>query len=202
MRYLAIDFETANSQRTSICAFGYACFEAGAMISSGVELCRPEPDYYHSMNISIHGIRPKDTAGKPGFEALLPIIQAHEPDFLVAHNAAFDMGCLRAWCDAHGQPYPQYPYLCTVVVLRRLIPGLPGYKLDQMCRLHGIPLNHHEAGSDAAACGLLLSEALQRTGTASAEDLCQRLGIRLGNLESDTYTACGCGQPRPYRRRR
>lgn len=196
MRYLAIDFETANAERSSICAFGFACFEDGVLRESGVELCRPDPDYYDGWNIRIHGIRPEDTANSPGFGSLLPIFSQYSPDFLVAHNAAFDMSCLRAWCGAHGQPYPDFRYLCTLVASRRLVPGLPSYSLDTLCRMNDIPLNHHEASSDATACGLLLAEALRLTGAGSAEDLCSRLGICLGSLDGDTYIACGCGPRR------
>lgn len=196
MRYLAIDFETANAERSSICAFGFACFEEGGFKESGVELCRPDPDYYDPWNVRIHGIRPEDTANSPGFAELLPIFRTYHPDFLVAHNAAFDMSCLRAWCGSHGMPYPDFRYLCTLVTSRRMVPGLPSYSLDTLARLYQIPLNHHEAGSDATACGFLLAEAMRSTSSASIDEFCAGLGIRCGSLDGDTYTACGCSQTR------
>lgn len=67
MRYLAIDFETANASRSSICAFGYALFENGKLVAQGADLCRPVPDYYDPRNVRIHGITDQKTRRLAGF---------------------------------------------------------------------------------------------------------------------------------------
>ncbi len=189
MRYLAIDFETANSERSSICAFGYALFEDGRVVMAGAELCKPEPNYYDFWNIEVHGITPAMTAHLSGFETLFPRIDQLKPDFLVAHNAAFDISCIRKWCDLTGRNYPQYPYICTCQISRRLYPTM-SHSLDQICRMHQIQLNHHEAGSDALACGLILQRAFAETGTRTIDELCAFLRIRMGRLFADSYDSC------------
>jgi len=181
MRFLAIDFETANAKRSSICAFGYALFEEGSLVTSGVDLCKPEPNYYDFWNTRIHGITYEDTCLLGGFEDLVQKIDAFWPDFIVAHNASFDISCLRSWCDSRGYVYPDYPYICTVVTSRSLHANM-SHALDAMCRLYDIPLNHHEAGSDAMACGLLMQKFLQMTHSTSADSLCQTLGISMGKI--------------------
>lgn len=87
MRYLAIDFETANASRSSICAFGYALFENGKLVAQGADLCRPVPDYYDPRNVRIHGITDQKTRRLAGFEAHIDQIDQMNPDFIVAHNA-------------------------------------------------------------------------------------------------------------------
>lgn len=203
MRYLAIDFETANSARTSICAFGYALFEDGVIKDSGVDLCRPEPNYYDYWNTRLHGIDFTATSHLPGFAGHIAKFSHYQPDFLVAHNAAFDMSCLRKWCDLAGIDYPSFPYICTLVTSKILHPGIPGYTLDAMCNLYKLPLDHHEAGSDAIACGLLLGEALKKVQATSMQDFCAKLNIKQGCLFCGGYTPCtgkSCAQKRQSRR--
>ena len=168
MRYLAIDFETANASRSSICAFGYALFEDGKLVAQGADLCRPVPDYYDPRNVRIHGITDQQTRHMAGFEAHIDRIDQLKPDFIAAHNASFDISCIRHWCDQAGRKYPVYPYLCTVVTSRILYPDM-GHTLADVSRLHGIALNHHEAGSDALACGLILQKAFESTAARSAQ---------------------------------
>jgi DNA polymerase-3 subunit epsilon len=199
MRYLAIDFETANASRSSICAFGYALFEDGKLVAQGADLCRPVPDYYDPRNVRIHGITDQKTRHLAGFEAHIDRIDQLKPDFIAAHNASFDISCIRHWCDQAGRKYPVYPYLCTVVTSRILYPDM-GHTLADVSRLHGIALNHHEAGSDALACGLILQKAFVSTAARSAHELCQRLGIQMGHLTEGDYTACVSSRPSSRRK--
>ena len=61
---------------------------------------------------------------------------------------------------------PECRYLCTVKVSKRVWPELENHKLDTVSAALHIDLNHHEAGSDARAAGLILQAALRRTGSA------------------------------------
>jgi DNA polymerase III subunit epsilon len=192
MRYLAIDFETANAKRTSICAFGFALFENGSLLESGVELCKPEPNYYDYWNTRIHGITFDDTCHLPDFSGQMAKFAYYQPDFLVAHNASFDMSCLRQWCNLASLEYPNYPYVCTLITSKILHPGHPSHTLDAMCRLYQVPLNHHEAGSDAAGCGYLFAEANKKIQAADLHEFCTRLNIEPGCLKGDCYQPCRC----------
>ncbi len=190
MRFLAIDFETANSKRSSICAYGFALFENGQLIESGSDICRPEPDYFDPWNIRVHGITPDKTAGLSGFENHIEKIFEYKPDFLVAHNASFDISCIRNWCDVTNHAYPHFDYLCTLVSSRLLFPTAPRHTLDTICRMHHIPLNHHEAGSDAVACGLIMQKSIEIVGAKSHKDFCKKLSMHVGNVCDNGYTPC------------
>jgi DNA polymerase-3 subunit epsilon len=190
MRFLAIDFETANSKRSSICAFGFALFEDGHLIESGSELCRPVPDFFDPWNIRIHAITPEMTIGLSGFEAHINKIKDYNPDFVVAHNASFDISCIRNWCDVASHSYPQFEYLCTLVSSRLLFPSAPSHTLDSICQMHHISLNHHEAESDAVACGFIMQKAAEIIGAKSHTDFCKKLKMRSGNVYDNGYTPC------------
>lgn len=44
--FAAIDFETANEQRTSVCSVGVVIVRDGEFTDSFYSLIRPEPEYY------------------------------------------------------------------------------------------------------------------------------------------------------------
>ena len=44
--FAAIDFETANQQRTSVCSVGIVIVRDGEIVDSYYSLIRPEPEYY------------------------------------------------------------------------------------------------------------------------------------------------------------
>lgn len=75
--------------------------------------------------------------------------------FLAAHNAAFDRRVLGACCAAAGLAAPAVPFACTVQIARRTWGCRPA-NLPAVCRRLGIPLVHHDPGSDAEACARIV----------------------------------------------
>ena len=57
--YVALDVETANSFRGSICSIGLVKFQNGKVVDSFYSLINPEEDFDYR-NINIHGITQKD----------------------------------------------------------------------------------------------------------------------------------------------
>lgn len=55
MNFIALDFETANADLSSICQVGLVAFRDGKVADTYTTLVDPE-DHFDSMNISIHGI--------------------------------------------------------------------------------------------------------------------------------------------------
>ena len=95
--FAAIDFETANEQRTSVCSVGVVVVRGGVIADRFYSLIRPEPEYYSYWNTRVHGLTLEDTAEAPVFphvwEKVTPLIEGLP---LVAHNSPFDEGC-PAW---------------------------------------------------------------------------------------------------------
>ena len=59
MKTIAIDFETANEQRSSACSVGLAWIEDGQVVRVEERFIRPKTMRFSSFNIAIHGIRPE-----------------------------------------------------------------------------------------------------------------------------------------------
>lgn len=157
--FAAIDFETANSNRSSVCSVGVVIVENGEITDSYYHLIRPYPNYYHPRNVEVHGILPGDTEHAPTFPEvwaeIAPRIR-HLP--LVAHNKAFDESCLKACFKAYGLTYPDYPFHCTLTAARRCFcqHELPNHRLHTVAAHFGYNLiPHHHALADAEACAII-----------------------------------------------
>ncbi len=158
--FAAIDFETANGNRESACAIGITRVEKGEITAQCSRLIRPPTSEFHYYCTKIHGLHWRDVRGEPTFGALWPEIKHFFEglNFIAAHNAKFDRGVLRACCALYDLPMPQTPFLDTVTLSRRSW-KLPSAKLSTVCGHLAIPLNHHDAGSDAEACARIVLNA-------------------------------------------
>ncbi len=185
MKYAALDFEVGNANLISACSVGLSVFEDFHCIRRLGCLIHPPSAAgpFHWGNVRVHGIRRRDVADAPRFDALWGELRdSLEGSVVVCHNAAFDTAVLCACLDYFGLPYPDCRYLCTVKVAQAVWPEMENHRLNTLAQSLGIQLAHHEAGSDAHAAGLLLLEALRATGCADAEELSCRLGLQLGVL--------------------
>ena len=96
---------------------------------------------------------------------------------------------------------PECRYVCTVKVSQRVWPDLANHKLDTVSDYLGIMLDHHEAGSDARAAGLILQAALRETGAADADVLADTIGMRMGRISSMGKTPCSIAKNTIEKRR-
>jgi DNA polymerase-3 subunit epsilon len=65
--FAAIDFETANGQRSSVCSVGVVVVRNGLIINTFYSLIKPEPDYYAWFCQKVHGLTHEDTDNAPVF---------------------------------------------------------------------------------------------------------------------------------------
>lgn len=92
--FAAIDFETANGKRTSVCSVGVVVVRGGEVTDSFYSLIRPRPNFYSRFTTAIHGLTYDDTAEAPDFETVWKQIAPRIEGLpLVAHNSPFDEGC-------------------------------------------------------------------------------------------------------------
>ena len=61
----AIDFETANGQRSSVCSVGVVVVRGGVITDTFYSLIHPEPDYYTWFCQEVHGLSHEDTDNAP-----------------------------------------------------------------------------------------------------------------------------------------
>ena len=119
--FAAIDFETANGKRTSVCSVGIVIVKGGKIVNKIYRLIRPAPNYYTQWTTAIHGLTYDDTMEADDFpEVWAEIKPLLEGLPLVAHNSPFDEGCLRAVHELYGMTYPNYKFYCTCRTSRKV----------------------------------------------------------------------------------
>lgn len=196
--FVAIDVETANARRGSICAIGAVVVRAGVPAAVHSWLTRPPRglDDFAGFNIGLHGITPEMVADQPAFtERLDQLLELADGLPLVAHNAAFDMGALREACVATDREWPTTDYACSLMMARRAL-DLISYNLPMVAAECGVDLiNHHEAGSDALSCAYIVLEIARRRNASTFSSLCADLQVLAGRLQTAAWRGC-CGVPK------
>lgn len=197
MRYVALDFETGNAYYTSACSVGVAVFEDHRIVNQYVRLIRPPESVgaFHWYNVKIHGIHQNQLINEPSFDQVWSNIEKDiEGSVLICHNAMFDTAVLCKCLEFYELPLPCCRYICTVKVSQRMWPHLNNHKLDTVAASLNISLNHHEAGSDALAAGLILQAAMQQANVKDVDELSRVLGIRLGIISPERRISCSSAQ--------
>lgn len=154
--FAAIDFETANNERSSVCSVGIVIVRDGEIVDSFYSLINPEPNYYNYWCSQVHGLTREDTDTAPIFpevwKQVEPLIEGLP---LVAHNRPFDESCLKAVFRVYQMDYPDYEFHCTLIQSRRVWPE-GRHNLDVIAARCGYNLTaHHHALADAEACGAI-----------------------------------------------
>ena len=154
--YVVFDVETPNAKSDRMSAIGITLIENGAVTGSFYSLVNPET-HFDPFNTRLTGISAETVQGAPNFAALWPTIAPLlSRGVLVAHNAVFDLGVLKQCLRDYGIVWkPRVPYLCTVQIGRRLLPGVR-HRLNVLSAYYGIDLDHHKADSDSRACAEIL----------------------------------------------
>lgn len=160
--FAAIDFETANNERSSVSSVGIVIVRDGEIVDSFYSLIQPEPNYYNYWCSQVHGLCREDTDDAPVFPKVWAQI---EPliDGLphVADYKPFDESCLKAVFRVYQMGYPDYEFYDTLCVSRRELLDLENHQLHTVAAAYGYKLeNHHHALADAEACAWIAREIL------------------------------------------
>ena len=114
--FAAIDFETANNERSSVCSVGVVIVRGGEIVDKFYSLIKPEPEYYNYWCSQVHGLCVEDTENATIFpevwKKIEPLIEGLP---LVAHNKSFDESCLKAVFRIYQMDYPDYDFHCTCI---------------------------------------------------------------------------------------
>ena len=163
MKFLAIDFETANYYRDSACSIGLALAEEGKIIAKESFLIKPPSNWF--VFTHIHGITYKDVFCQPDFGELWDKkIRKYFRGikFIAAHNASFDRGVLHACCGRYGITPPKQPFECSMQLARGYF-GCKPANLPAVCQQLKIPFDHHhDALSDSVASAKIVIRAMRK----------------------------------------
>lgn len=155
-RFIVFDVETPNHLNHRMSAIGITVIENGEITENFYSLVEPETDFDY-FNIQLTGIDEDKVRGAPTFPELWTKIEPlMSSGILVAHNAVFDLSVLKKCLKDYDIDWKSsVKYLCTVQMGRRILPGM-SLKLNVLSGYYGIPLDHHNAGSDSQACAKIL----------------------------------------------
>lgn len=183
--FTAIDFETANGSAASACSVGLAKVRDGQIVDRMSWFIRPPfgHDDFLEWNTRIHGITADMVLDAPLWrDQLADLLDYLDGDILVAHNAGFDMGVIKAACIASFVDVPEFDYLCSLQLARKTY-SLDSYRLPVVAMAAGFEdFAHHDAGADAEACASIVIHAADRHGAISIPELATLSGTRIKQL--------------------
>lgn len=183
MDFVAIDFETANSKRASVCAVGLVDVRGGKIVDEYYTLVNPHDDFDYFC-IAVHGITPDQVENAPSFADIWPELSRRIEDrVLVAHNASFDMSVLRRSAETLGLELPPIRYMCSCLLARKIWPEMPNHKLNTVTRQLGLnAFKHHDALEDARAAARIFLRCSEAGEASDCDALADRYGYRLGRM--------------------
>jgi len=150
-RLAFVDLETSGVSPSDdrITEIGMVLVEAGAVTEEWSSLVDPGVPIPPEIQ-ALTGITPEMVRGAPRFAHLLPAVAERlRGRVLVAHNARFDYGFLKAEFRRAGQRFTA-DVLCTVRLSRRLFPQYTSHRLDALIDRHRLPsADRHRALGDA-----------------------------------------------------
>jgi DNA polymerase-3 subunit epsilon len=182
MNFTAIDFETAHTDFP--CEIGLTRVEEGKIIETKSWLIKPACyPYMNYWNQKVHGITSAQVASALTFDELWSELKPwFEDNYLVAHNAAFDMKVLRAALSYYDLAIPFSEYFCSVSLSKKIWKHLPSHSLGAVSQYHNLQFNHHRAGDDAKVCAMITLKAFQEMNAFTIDEGISKSGIRLKKL--------------------
>lgn len=160
-RFFALDVETANHDRSSICQVGVACVRPDNSIGTWVTLVNPRTN--HWVFSDLHGITGGMVQGAPTIDAVIDALDGVLSGHTVYQHSGFDRSAIRAACEGLGRTEPAWNWCDSVSIARRAWPELKGnggHGLASLKAHLGLRFEHHDAGEDARAAAevVLLAE--------------------------------------------
>jgi DNA polymerase-3 subunit epsilon len=121
------------------------------------------------------GITDAMVSGSPAIGSVLPaFLEFARGSVLVAHNAPFDVGFLRAACTANELPWPGFAVVDTAILARRVLTRdeVPNCKLGTLAAFFGADTTpNHRALDDARATVDVLHALIGRLGSLGVQSL-------------------------------
>jgi DNA polymerase III epsilon subunit-like protein len=171
--FTAIDFETANSNRGSVCAVGLVKVRDGKVVDQASWLIKPPPgiDHFDPINVEIHGIRERDVVHAADWEMSIEgILQFACEDHLVAYDAPYDASVMRTATEHLRLDLPAKDFYCAQELAQAHL-ELPKHHLNDVLEALKLPpVHYHEPGTNALACAnVVLTIAAMRQFASLAE---------------------------------
>ncbi|GFG75543.1 hypothetical protein MBOT_29080 [Mycobacterium botniense] len=173
--FVVVDLETTGARITgtadappdAITEIGAVKVRGGVVLGEFTTLVDPQRSIPPQI-VRLTGITTAMVCDAPTIDSVLPMFfEFARGAVLVAHNARFDIGFLRAAADRCGLSWPHPPVLCTVRLARRVLDReeAPSVQLAALTRLFALAAEPtHRALDDARATVEVLHALIERVG--------------------------------------
>ena len=180
--FIVLDLETTGASPTNGCAIteiGAIAVRGGEVLEEFSTFVNPQvalPEYI----INLTGITDEMLTGAPLIDEVYPdfihFIDRHKDVHLVAHNAPFDIGFLKAAASALSHDWPKYEVIDTVKLARRVIDRseIANYKLGTLSQFFDTKaLPNHRALDDVKTTVEVLHRLIERLAGFEVFDISQ-----------------------------
>jgi DNA polymerase-3 subunit epsilon len=180
--FVVLDLETTggSAARDAITEVGAVKIRGGRHLGELATLIDPGTGIPPQV-VALTGITTALVTGAPRLPQVLPsVLEFLGGAVLVAHNAPFDAGFLRAACERHGAAWPRPPVLCTARLARAVLSRdeAPSVRLGALAALFGTATRPtHRALADARATVEVLHHLLERIGNLGVQSLEELLAL-------------------------
>ncbi|MCV6984920.1 DEDD exonuclease domain-containing protein [Mycobacterium shinjukuense] len=187
--FVVVDLETTGGRARgstatppdAITEIGAVKVRGGAVLGEFATLVDPQRAIPAPV-VQLTGITTSMVRDAPTIDAVLPMFfEFAGGAVLVAHNARFDIGFLRAAAQHCGIPWPRPTVLCTVRLARRVLSReeAPSVRLAALARLFALAGQPtHRALDDARATVDVLHALIERVGNQGVHTLADLRGYR------------------------
>ncbi|MEH6819622.1 MAG: DEDD exonuclease domain-containing protein [Dietzia psychralcaliphila] len=174
--FVVVDLETTGTRPgtdeiTEIGAVRVRGGEVRAELSTFVAIDGALPGHISRLT----GIAPDDLVGAPSLgEVMATFLEFSRGAVLVAHNARFDLGFLRAAATSTDHQWPDPPSVCTLALARRVLHRgeTRGHRLGELAAHLGSAVEpNHRALQDARATVDVLHALISRVGDCGVSTL-------------------------------
>ena len=165
LTFNAIDVETANVDRASICQIGIVHVRDGKIEDRWQTLVNPE-DWFDPYNVLIHGIDEDDVQDSPTLPEVRAELRARLRGSVLVSHTSFDRVAFERAMARYDLEQLQVTWLDSAKIARRAWPdryGRRGYGLKNITKDLEISFRHHDALEDARAAAEIVLRACSAT---------------------------------------
>lgn len=171
--FVVFDLESTglNSKECKIIEIGAVFVRNGEIIDRFSEFVNPE-EILPFRIVELTGIRDTDLKDADTIDVILPKFRAFCGDaVLVAHNALFDTGCIKAECEREGIDW-DFTFADTMTIASYLRPDMAHFKLEQVAKAFDVELiDHHRAVNDAECTAGIFIKQIEELKALGINDL-------------------------------
>ena len=174
--FTVVDLETTggSAMTDGITEIGAVRVCGGEVVGEFQTLVRPPMPITPFVSV-LTGITDAMVATAPSIESVLPaFLEFARGSVLVAHNAPFDVGFLKAAAAEYHHPWPAFPVVDTAILARRVLTRdeVPNCKLATLARFfEATTTPNHRALDDARATVDVLHALIARLGGIGVQSL-------------------------------